>query len=382
MNNESNEAAYSYWSQLFARQAESPWSTIVDPNTNFEEDKKKLRKGLLNAGWPIALVETLAAERADRALPSEGHNPGIANHVIDNFNRLCNDIEAELEKLGHKSHHQVARGIDPVSGPSAAMTPVMMTKESVISVSSFFFRYCGLIARATTRTLLIDHFFWEQQEYSLKRDRAKLRERPQLVLYWSQIMTSFAVTGTNIMVPYKPSKLHEVLLMEQIAYAMEIYTIAHEYGHHHIGHGRDITENQKLTEFEADAFAMMLSGNIEANQAGLTWNPYLGSGAGASTMLKSLELLRRHTEIITLDKKPDYGTHPEIQNRIKKFERLGVLEPKKFAAYISYRKAVTRIFNAVEAELIALLHIAPEEYLNQLREYHIIAHPREKPTFL
>jgi hypothetical protein len=49
---------------------------------------------------------------------------------------------------------------------------------------------------------------------------------------------SYAVTGTNILVPFRPATKVEVLLFEQIARAMEIFAIAHEYGHHHHAHGR------------------------------------------------------------------------------------------------------------------------------------------------
>ena len=91
----------SYWAQLFERQAESPWATLVDPDHDFEEDRRKLREGLLEAGWPERIIENLINERVDDPSPSTGNSPGIAKHVESNFNRLCDDVESAMDILGH-----------------------------------------------------------------------------------------------------------------------------------------------------------------------------------------------------------------------------------------------------------------------------------------
>jgi len=337
---------------------------------------------LVEAGWPEETVEAIVAERLDYGLPSEGDNPGIANHVVRNLDRLCGDVELIMSQLGYSSHDNVVRGVDPVSGPSAAMSPVMLTDEAVISVSTFFFRYCGLVARAFARTLLIDPHHWDVGEFSVTSDRAKLREKPELLLYWFQILTSFAVTGTNVLVQYKPCASYEVLLMEQVAYGMEIHAIAHEYGHHHIGHGRDISEDPQITEFEADDFAVRISSMLESKLIMGIPNPYLGSGAGASILLKSLELLQLHSEAIGVSEGAATGSHPAIAERIDRFKNLGLMEPERLAAYTSFRSAVARIFNAVESECEFMRGVLPAEYYENLREFHQTAHPPRRPGFL
>ena len=123
--------------------------------------------------------------------------------------------------------------------------------------------------------------------------------------------------------------------MEQIAYSMEIHAIAHEYGHHNLSHGRDISEDPQKTEFEADSFAIRISSKIESNLPPQLSNPYLGSGAGASILLRSLDLLRKHSDAIVGTQNSDLGSHPEIFRRIQKFENLGSLEPRRLASYSS-----------------------------------------------
>ena len=121
----------------------------------------------------------------------------------------------------------------------AAKIGVIMTEESIVTISSFLSRFCGLIARAFARTLRLAPMVWARDDYIRSSGTALLRSSPSLVLYWFQIFWSFAMTGTHISVPFRPSTREEVLLMEQIACGMEMFAVAHEYSHHHLAHGAE-----------------------------------------------------------------------------------------------------------------------------------------------
>lgn len=90
--------------------------------------------------------------------------------------------------------------------------------------------------------------------------RRRLRQNPELILYWWQILSSFALTGTHYLTTFKPSRPDEVIEMEQMAFAMEMFAIAHEYAHHHHGHGRRLTDPAaaREEEFQADMQAMKM----------------------------------------------------------------------------------------------------------------------------
>jgi len=54
-----------------------------------------------------------------------------------------------------------------------------------------------------------------------------------------------------------------LLLFEQVAQSMEVFAIAHEYGHHHFDHGRQIGRDPHQEEIDADKFALRISYEIE-----------------------------------------------------------------------------------------------------------------------
>jgi hypothetical protein len=83
------------------------------------------------------------------------------------------------------------------------------------------------------------------------------------------------------------TKKHELLLFEQVARAMEIFAIVHEYGHHHHGHGPRLEDNPKQEEFDADQFALRIGYEVERVPL-ICPNPYLSSGAGGVVLLMAL----------------------------------------------------------------------------------------------
>jgi hypothetical protein len=97
--------------------------------------------------------------------------------------------------------------------------------------------------------------------------RTELRKRPDLISYWWRIFISFALTGTHVLAPFKPSSRDEILHMEQVAFAMEIFGVAHEYAHHALDHGRTVVSETDAhrEEFEADAFALKICKIVEAD---------------------------------------------------------------------------------------------------------------------
>lgn len=47
----------------------------------------------------------------------------------------------------------------------------------------------------------------------------------------------------------------EFHLFEQVAWAMEYFTVAHDFGHHVLSH-RSVDDDPRTQEFQADAFAV------------------------------------------------------------------------------------------------------------------------------
>lgn len=132
------------------------------------------------------IEQRIAIDRAEiqAAMQSSlGTNPGA--EVI--LARLCKDVEQAMQRLGLDSYERTVSGIEPRIDVTAAKINVILSDQSIITVGSFFFRFCGVVAKAFTRTLHLDPFFWESPRCT--EDTGRLQ-------YWIKLYASFAVTGT------------------------------------------------------------------------------------------------------------------------------------------------------------------------------------------
>lgn len=365
-----NESAIQLWEQLFAKMAKADIATLDNPMHDKKSDEMRLRVGLAEAGWSEAEIKRRIKIQKEVTASAPTTSPGVAPHVERQFAILCDDTEAAMKRLGLDSQARIARGIEPHVGPLASMTNVIMTDQAIVTVGSFLFRYCGVVARAFTRTLQLNPRLWEDKGYSDAAARKLLRSAPNLLLYWLHIYISYAVTGTQILVPFLPSKKAEVLLFEQVARAMEIFAISHEYGHHHHAHGRQLEADPKREELDADQFALRIGYELERYPF-ICPNPYLSSGAGGVVLLMALATLARFKEAITSVSIPESGTHPTVPERLDRFDTVAMLNEKEFLALKGFRSACTRIMGCVEAELFGLLPSLPAEVRARLQEMSV-----------
>lgn len=361
-----NDAANDLWRQVFAGLAQREDAAIWDPAYDPSGDRQALAEGFRQAGWSEVEIELRLNAHDDHVArapePGSGVNPGA--QVI--YGDLCADVEAAMERLGLRSHDTIALGIEPRVGPFASKMNVIMTDESIVTVGAHLFRFCGLIARAFARTLFLNPYFWSCEDYTEKEGRACLFNEPKVMHYWLRIYLSYAVTGTHALVPFKPARRHEALLFEQIARAMEIFAISHEYGHHHYNHGRQITEHAAhAEEHEADQFALRVSAEVERLPI-LFANPYLPSGAGGTILLIAMRTLRYTEDRIVGPRKAISDTHPDALERIGRFDSIAILEPTEFKRLKDFRTTAVRIMSLVETCALEAMATADFRALSEL----------------
>jgi len=362
MASKTNETAIELWRQVLSRLSTQDNAAILDPNYDGSADEKRMREAFAHAGWSDALIEGVVEEQRKSISSAPVTSPGINPGAEAMFETLCNDIEAAMDRLKLTSHARLARGIEPRLGPYAAKTNVVMTDESFVTVGAHLFRFCGLIARAYTRTNRLDPYRWGAERYDKKAASKLLLSSPELLKYWLMIFISYAAMGTNSAVPFQPSKKHELLLFEQVARSMEVFAIAHEYGHHHFDHGRQIGGDPHQEEIDADKFALRISYEIERRPV-IYLNPYLPSGAGGILFLLAFETLRSVEGLFGGAKAQNSDTHPDVRSRIARFESIAILKPEEFVALRTFRLACTRIMDLAHSEVLSILKALPSNTL-------------------
>jgi hypothetical protein len=364
-----NETAKDFWKQVFAREAQREDAALWDPAYDPSPDEKRLREAFRGAGWTEEETEQRIREHNEAIARAPEPNSGVNPLAQVMYRELCVDVEAAMDRLHRTSHETVAHGIEPRIGPFASKMNVVMTEESVITVGVHLFRYCGLIARAFARTLMLNAYLWSDDRYRKEDGRACLAHAPHVVRYWLDVYLSYALTGTNILVPFKPSGKHEVILMEQVARSMEIFAIAHEYGHHDRNHGRGIgSEAMHAEEFEADQFALRICWEVERRPV-LGQNPYLPSGAGGAILLMSVATLRKIESLVAGSQTAKRDTHPDPLERIARFDAVALLQPSEFQWLKEYRTTAMRIMVVVEEFMLRALATADFRKLRALSEW-------------
>lgn len=346
-----NEAARDLWRQIFERAAAKPEAALFRPDDEIKAQQTELaNRALLEAGWSETEIKRRNEASAVHADLEHPNSPGVAPGLEFRLQVLADRVKRVIAETGDTEHRKIEIAIDPIAGVSASLTNVVMTDQGILAVSSFLFRWCGLVARAYTRTLYAEPTHWTSTAPEIAGDRAALLRSPDVVHYWFSIFTSFSLTGTHALVPFRPSTPNEFHVFEQVAWAMEYFTIAHEFGHHVLGH-RQVGDDPKRHEFEADAFSAKVCERLEFEPFPLISNPYTRTGAGGSLMLISLEILRCFEGL------PDLGTHPAASDRVDRISSRNLIFPKQLEMDQDFNGTVKRIMNAL-AVLMEELRIA------------------------
>ncbi|MEQ9145544.1 MAG: M48 family metalloprotease [Parvibaculaceae bacterium] len=341
---ESNDAARDLWAQIFERAAALPNAALHEPDEKAEAAQSEVVvQALREAGWSETEIERRNKSDSLHGDLESVNSPGVGPGLELRLQVLADRVRKVISEAGSTSHEKIEIGIDPKSGVSASLTNVIMTDQGILSVSAFLFRWCGLVARAYTRTLLADLTHWTSKASDPASDRELLLKNPDIVLYWFRIFVSFAGTGTHIIVPYRPATPAEFHLFEQVAWAMEYFTVAHEFGHHVLGH-RNIGDDAKEQEFEADAFAAKVCERLEYEPFSALTNPYTRTGAGGSLMLLALEILRSFEDPNNSELNE---THPAAKERISRISVRNLIQPKQLKMDQEFNGTVLRVMSAV-----------------------------------
>lgn len=354
-------AAKDYWGQLFDRSARNPFATLVAREEVVERAEERAKVLLAARGVPPEQIDALAAQFAADLANAPITSPGVDPHFEGIFNGLCDRVEAAITKLSKSGPVRVARGIEPKVGVFAARLGVMMTDASVITVGSQIFRFCNVVGKALTSTIMIDPSAWDAVD-DREALRALLRSRPDILRYWVDILVSFSFTGSSVSVPFVTLPKEWNALKDRMVDAVEIFVVSHEYSHHLMRHGRLLEASAgsgadprgRGEEFEADSIAIMIGQLVTGHQP--DENLLMIAGAGMVVMLSALEMLARARQIFGLEaKRNGRDSHPSAVDRFAMVDRQEHLWGHDVVPLRAQRLAYVRMMSVIADEVLPII---------------------------
>jgi hypothetical protein len=271
----------------------------------------------------IAAVEAYKALLANTKPRTDYDDP--------NWERLIELLSAKIEsacailKIPLKSG--VVIGVDPIASFEATQYRVPLTDVSVLSVGAHLFPLCSMISKAMARSLL----YTETDDgpvicYDPDKVLAKVKSDPALIRYWASILFSFATDYGPGLVPFELQEPYAANARFQILEAMELYVVAHEFGHHITapinppsfplpsGNNENQTEEYRA-DFLAGIILVYLGGDPNPT------NIFAGSRAGAALLLSVLDMIGRTRALLSTgrDSISTSESHPTIKDRIAAF---------------------------------------------------------------
>ncbi|HEX4410569.1 MAG TPA: hypothetical protein VH206_17495 [Xanthobacteraceae bacterium] len=239
----------------------------------------------------------------------------ILERVLKEVEQVC-----AVNKISFRGG--VAFGVALGGGLNLSQRAVLKTESSIIEATLPFLAFCNFVSKAVARTLpkVVKGGFVEVCNVPSEVGRA-LQSSPTLVAEWAAIIGAYAQGSSPRDVDIAMTDIPTLSIHVQILRSIEIFAMAHEYGHHVFEHGiaktSEETGDSFLEEHEADVFGRAVS--MAVGEGERPPNQYAVSGAGAVVILGALDLIRRATAVLRtgIDSAVPRKRHPPFADRIK-----------------------------------------------------------------
>jgi hypothetical protein len=287
------------------------------------EDNKDLVLSIARGSGEVQGDETAVLEEYKQALLNTP--PGSA---LDDINarqilgRVIGEIEdaCRLHQIPVRSG--VVFGIAPELGLRLSQSSVLQTQASIIEATIPFLVFCNLVTKALARSLPQSPLGAHEVAVCNQPSEvlARLQRSPDLVIEWTRIFASYAELG------WPPPGIHLIsdiatqAVRIMLIRAVELFALAHEYGHHVMRHGvadtSEVTADSFVEEHQADIFARSVCLAIGSRET--PPNFYAMSGTGGVIILGALDLVRRAKAVLKTgkDQTTPRDRHPPLTDRI------------------------------------------------------------------
>jgi hypothetical protein len=359
MSQDDLAAARDYWGQIYERLSSDPMATLVERDRVIADLASGRHETIADAyGLSPEFTEHLKREYVAKVMTAPVTSPGVDPHAEYILADLCKRIEAACDKVPQLAARNVVSGVEPKLGVFASRMGVIMTNASIVTIGSQVFRFCNVVSKALAQTVAIDPPGCDNLA-DVSPTRAKLRARPDILGYWFQIIASFAMLGTSVLVPLRLPPLEQAVLRDEILEALEIFVIAHEYAHHFCKHGRlqeassdsGKDDRARAEEFEADTLAIAIGQMVAGHKP--RENFLMLSGVGMVVVLHTLRMLDEARWLLSMEANGlrSYDSHPTAADRIDFIDKQDWLWPKLDSEFRHFRSAYGNMMEMVWAEI-------------------------------
>lgn len=267
-------------------------------------------------------VERLHTEIANRASDSDEIEP-LSHELVE---KLATRVEAATMKLGLPLRSGISASSILGDGLGAMQQRVMLTDASVVMVTLNMLLLCNRVGKLIARSMPISR---TPETVGLGFDGTQIIERissdPTLREDWMRMFFDLAEDPLNP----SPGRVYGVsgdamFVWCQIRDAMELFAVAHEFGHHIANHsiggevsadGVDAELSQSM-EMEADFIGAVLTAQVAQDETSM--NVFALSGLGGVILLSVLDFGRVAHEVLKYGKERDSvsGSHPQLALRV------------------------------------------------------------------
>jgi hypothetical protein len=290
----------------------------------FDEFRSAGRDRLLEMARVYAIDDREAETLVDQLL--HGVTTADISPIDEPYgHRIISDIVARIDEIcargGIPVREGVVVGVSPTEGLHAYQSEVPATGASIIDFALPFVIFCNEMAILIARTLPhLPSGTGQAVICDPARVRHVLATDEALSKAWGLLLARYAIEGWPLALPRLPIDVERVSTRLHILFSMELFAVAHEYGHHVLLHG--VAESSSpmgdgaMMEHDADGFARMVSMAIGSSSE--PPNPFAISGAGAALMLGALDLVRRAGHVLEAGNAefPPREIHPPLHERV------------------------------------------------------------------